>query len=438
MVRQWLGQAGLLLGMLLGVGSLSSCELAEDTVGTDLPVLTSSGTIYVDTLTVRTSTVLVDSVPTSTSSYLMVGQYTDARLGTITARSYLRLGLSGAFTPEANAQFDSLTLVLPTDTYRYGDTTQVQHLQVHRLREALRPATTYYAFSSRAYDAAPLGSRAFRARAKTSSLSIRLDDALGRELLQAAAHRQLSTDDELDARLPGLALVPGAPDDAALLRLLATSSGMVAQLYYHYPSTSDEGQRYDFTATAGNRHFYQVQADRRSSLLSSLTATRQAVPSARTAAEAYVEGALGLQTKVEVPYLLNLNELGGVWVVNSATLTLETVTGTENRYLPPPAVLTAQLTNRGNQSGAFLTTADATAALTASYTRTISSRTNLEQGSYTFALQPYYEAVLKRQTPNDGLLLAPTSLDTPERVVLGGQGHATNPLKLGIYLTKMQ
>ncbi|WP_170170346.1 DUF4270 family protein [Hymenobacter perfusus] len=432
----WLRGAARRLALLIGLPVLlSGCELTEDVVG-DVPTATVTGTVYIDTLTVRMSTVLIDSVPTSSSSYLLVGQYQDARLGTITARSYLRLGLAGGFTPEAGAQFDSLVLVLPTDSYCYGDTTQVQHLQVHRLTEALRPTTTYYAFNSRAYEAVPLATRTFRARPNLRSIRLRLADALGQELLQAGLSRQLSSTDELAERLPGLALTPAAADNGALLRLAATSESMVLQLFYHYPSAPDNGQVFDFTAVAGSRHFYQVQADRRSTLLSTLTTTRQALSSTRTAAETYIEGALGLQTKLEIPYLLNLNELGGTWVLNAATLTLETVAGSENRLLPAPATLTAQATNRGNQSGAFLASVAGTQLL-GTYQTGVSAHTNLEQGSYTLLLQQYAEAVLKHTVSNTGILLAPASPDTPERVVLGAAG-SSNPPRLGIYLTRVR
>lgn len=428
----------LLLPLLVAVaGLLTACEEASD-LGAELSVDTATGTLYVDTLTVRTSTVLVDSVVTSTSGYLLAGQYQDDRLGTITARSYLRLSLSGtAVEPDASAVFDSLVLRLPTDTYRYGDTTQVQHLQVHRLREALRANTTYYAFNTRAYDATPLVSRSFRARPSLGVLRVPMPAALGQELLTAGINRQLSTDDELEARLPGLCLAPATADNAAILRFLATSTSAVLQLYYHYPTAPADAVVNTFSVVDGNRHFYQLQADRSQTLLSSLTASRQALPSARTSAEAYIQGGLGLQTKIEVPYLLDLNDLGGTWVLNSAQLQIETVQGTEKGRFTPPATLALRLSDRGNHSGAYLTDLSGN-TLTSSFAYAFSSRSNLEQGSYTFSLTPYYEAVLKRTATNDGLLLSSTALDTPERAVLGAPGNATNPMKLRVYLTRIQ
>lgn len=435
--RQWARRASSLWLLALLLTSFG-CETASTDLGEELTVDKLSGTLYIDTLTVRTSTVLVDSVVTSSSSYLLVGQYQDARLGTVTARSYLRLGLgSSTFAPEATAQFDSLVLVLAPDTYRYGDTTQLQQLQVHRLQEALRPATTYYAFNSRTYEAPPLGRRTFRARTGLGVLRIRLSDALGQELLTAGLHRELNSNEALEARLPGLALVPATADNAALLRFTAEAEGTLLRLYYHLPAAPDDPLSYSFTGESGGRHFYQLEADRRATLLSTLTTTRQAVPSTQTAAETYIQGGLGLQTKVEVPYLLNLKNLGGTWVLNSAQLTLETVTGTEKTTLAPPSYLTAQITGKGNYSGAYLTSLDG-AGLMANYAHSTSAKTNLEQGSYTFNLTAYYEAVLGQRIANGGLLLAPSSLTTPERVALGGMHHATNPIRLGLYLTKVQ
>ncbi|WP_185817078.1 DUF4270 family protein [Hymenobacter metallilatus] len=432
---RWLQRAAHLLPALGLAALLAACEVTGELTPDETDQV-QSGTVYVDTLTVRMSTVLVDSVPTSTSDYLLVGQVQDARLGTVTARSYLRLGLSGAFRPDADAQLDSLVLHLPPDTYRYGDTTQLQHLQVHRLTEALRPGTTYYAFNSRAYEAAPLGTRAFRARGKLATIRVRLTDALGQELLRAGSGRQLTSNDELNARLPGLALTPGTADNAALLRLLATSTSLQLQLYYHSPATPDVSTLYAFTAAAVNQHFYQLHADRRGSLLTALTTTRQSLPSARTAAETYLQGGLGLQTKVEIPYLLRLNELGGTWVINSAQLLVETVAGTESRNLAAPGQLTVQLTDRGNHSGRFLTNSSGT-VLTVSYQTGVSRSTNLEQGRYVFSVQAYCEAALNHTLANNGLLLAPATPDTPERAVLGAPGN-TNPPRLAVYLTKVK
>jgi hypothetical protein len=416
---------------------LAGCEDATS-IGAELPPTDKvTGTIYIDTLTIRTSTVLVDSVPTSSNNYLLLGRYTDARLGTITASSYACLGLTdGLFQPKISFAYDSAVLLLLPDSYRYGDTTRTQQVQVHRLRARIRPSATYYASSSLAYDAAPLGTTTFQARPRLDTVRIRLADALGQELLAAGQNRQLSTQDELEARLPGLVLTPGPSDNAAILRFEATSQATTLRLYYHDPAAPATALSYSFSVATGARHFYQLTALRNGSALGSLNSYLQTLPSARTAAEAYIQGGLGLQTKVEVPYLVNLNELDGTWVINSASVTLETVTAADSRYFPPPASLMVYLAGRGNQYLGLLADAAGT-QIVAPYYRGLSTRTNLEQGSYTFSLTSYCSAVLKRQIDNYGLLLAPPSAYTPEQVVLGGSGNAAHPPKVSLYMTRV-
>lgn len=427
--RRWSGAALLLAVWAL---LLSGCEVAgdfEDALPASASPLTAS---YVDTFTVRTSTVLTDSVASSTSGYLLAGQYRDARLGTITARSYLQLGLNGT-ADLTDAVFDSVVLDLATDTYRYGDTTRQQTLEVHQLQTDLRGTATYYTADARPYDATPLGRRTLRAGKLGSSLRIRLAAALGQRLLTTAQAGGLTTNDELLALLPGLVLTPAAPDDAALLRFAVSNTAL--RLYYHYSLDPTQALSYSFSASSGPKHFYQLQADRLGTLLSPLNQPRQGLASARTAEETYIEAGLGVQTKVEFPYLLELKQLGNNLVVNSAVLEAEVLGSSENRFLPPPTTLTPRLTDAGNHSQNYFSTTDGAVA-TARYQRDVSARTGLERGFYSFPLTTYCTQVLAHNIPNGGILLGAPS-DVAERVVLGSGQHPEAPLKLRLYFTRV-
>ncbi|WP_165822101.1 DUF4270 family protein [Hymenobacter edaphi] len=427
--------AALLLGLLHLLGLLAGCEASSPDFENALPASAGTlGTVFTDTLTVRTATVLTDSVASSVSGYLLLGRYHDGRLGTVTARSYLQVAPSGAAVPETEAVFDSVVLVLATDGYRYGDTTRTQHLRVHRLQTDLRGTATYYTADARPYDAATLGDVAFRARKPLPTVRVRLDPSLGRSLFEATQQGALSTTDELLARLPGLVLTPGPSDDAALLRFTVASS--VLQLYYHLPWAPDTYGTVDFAVSSGPRHFYQLEADRRSSLLSPLTGMRQALPSARTAEETYIEAGLGLQTKVEFPYLRELQQLGGNLVVNAAVLDAEVTTDSENRFLPPPVALIPRLTDAGNHAGAYFLDSGSN-IITASYQRGVSPRTGLERGTYAVPLTNYCAQVLAGSLANHGILLGPGSGDVAERVVLGSGQSTAAPMKLRLYFTRV-
>ncbi|QNH60982.1 DUF4270 family protein [Hymenobacter sediminicola] len=418
-------------GLALLLLCLAACTEATG-IGDDLPSPNiATGTFYTDTLTVRTSTVLTDSVVSSGTGYLLTGRYVDARLGTIVARGFLQPGLSSAFQPTQTMVYDSLVLELTADSYRYGDTTRTQQLAVHRLQEPFRTGKTYYTRDALGYEATALGSRTFRARAGLGSFRMRLADGLGRELLQAGQSGQLMTTDELRARLPGLALAPGGADNASLRWAAAAT----LHLYYHDPTDPTVAITEDFSAAGSNAYFFQLQADRSSTALASLTGTRQALASAATAEETYIQAGLGLRTKLEFPYLQQLKDLGGTIIVNSAQLRLEVVTSTESRFLPPPATLVPRLTSRANQSGALFLNADGS-TLTVAYQQDISARTGLQQGFYALNLTAYMESVLRGTLENNGILLS-AEASTVERVILGSTANTAHPLQLKVYYSRI-
>ena len=268
------GRRGLLAG-LLGLLALAATACNHDlsSIGVGLPsAQTNTGAYLIDTLTIRASTVLRDSVVTSGSDYLLVGRTTDPVLGTLTARSFFQLGLPDAFRPDASFAYDSVTLVLNPDGYRYGDTTKTQALvEVHRLSAPLPETKPLFAsprLTRLSYDSATVLNRGGqapvrRARPNLTTLRLRLDDAFGRDLLAHGQAGRLGTQADLDAYLPGLALTPAATDNAALLRLGATTATSALVLYYHDPTDAATVLSTSFGLAGGGRHCFQVRADRR-------------------------------------------------------------------------------------------------------------------------------------------------------------------------------
>jgi hypothetical protein len=422
---------GYLLGWVLLAVAMTACDPAGNiTVGINTAT-TSNNAHYVDTLTVRMATVWHDSVVTSNTDNLLVGRYTDPRLGVITARSYFGVGLSAAYAPDVDEVYDSLVLVLKPDGYRYGDTTRLQTIEVHRLRDQFDANKTYFAFSQLAYDATPLnqgyGARAFRAQPSIRTLRLRLADALGRELLTTGKAGRLTTAAEMDYLLAGLVLTPGATDDATLLRSQISTEGAALNLYTHSPLDPGTALNQIFTLAAGTKHFYQVTADRTGTLLAPLTTSLQALDVAQTAQESYIDGALGLQTKIEIPYLTDLRIFGSRLTVVQAVIRLEVVPSSSSRYLAPPSTIVPYLSGRGNKQGLIISSA------TVPFQSAVSSLTGLETGSYGFSAAEYCQAVVDRTLENNGILLLSGTPQDPERVVLGGPKRSENRLKLELY-----
>lgn len=423
----------LLLANILLLGA-AGCSTTPGDIGIGLPsVDASTGAYLVDTLTIRSSTVLRDSVITSTSQYLLAGRYVDAQLGTIKASSYTTLALGTAFIPAASQVADSVVLVLPTDnTYRYGDTTKTQTLlEIHELYSFI--PLTKFGFASPALTSmtgnvnpALINTPVVRrARANLGSLRLRLNmSTFGQRLMNDAKSGLLKTQEQLDNRYPGLALLPGASDDAALLRFNASGTDAALVLYYHDPADVTTALNHSFSL---NRHFYQAEAVR-SGPLAGLTTTNRQLDADKTGQQTYIEGLLGLQTKIEIPYLFNLRNYGQNLVITNAQMTVEAPANTLlNRNLPPPANISVSTTDVNNRQGTTFVSATP-------YSPTITTVDNRSQGGYSWSMLNYVQNVLSNAIPNNGILLNTALPTQPDRVILGGPRNTTNKIKLRLYL----
>lgn len=439
----------LLLALVL---LLASCSKDVGNIGVGLPdAQTNTGAYLIDTVTIRASTVLRDSVVTSNSDNLLVGRYTDPQLGTLTAKSFFQVGLTDVFHPDASFVYDSTTLVLHkaattgADSYIYGDTTKTQALfEVHPLIDPI--STTKVSFASPKLTRINYDSTSFlnkgrtaafvpRGRVRPTQATFRLpiDDTFGRKLLLAGQTGQITGQDQLDNLLPGLALTPAPGDDAAIVRLSASASDAALLLFYHDPTNPTVVLTSTFSLASANRHFYQVKAGRSTAAIKNLpTTSLQAVSSSQTGMATVVEGALGLQTRLEFPYLTDLQQFGANLTVTSARITALVPPVTLSTYVPVPPNLSLFITDANNHPlGLYVN--GTTIAAEGTYQSGISTQTGVIQGSYTWSVDRYIQGVINRTLPNNGFLISSASPALPNRVILGGPRNTTNKLALRIY-----
>lgn len=430
----------LLLVAAAGTLATAACTKSTSDIGVGLPdANVDTGAYLIDTITVKASTVLRDSVVTSSSSNLMVGRTYDPLLGTLTARSYFRLGAPNSFRIDPLFRYDSLVLVMKPTTYRYGDTTKTQALvEVHKLLDpisATRPSFASSKLTNLRYDTKNIlnrGGVAPRGLARrTATLRIPLANSFGQDLLANAQAGRLTTQDDFDVYLPGLVLTPADGDNATILGLNATATDAAMTLYYHDPANPSVVLNNTFPLSTGARHFFQVDAVRNGSVGYLPTTSLQAVPSAPTGEQTYIEGVLGLQTKLEFPYLTNIQQFGNNLTVTNATLTALVPSASLTPYLPAPPSLVISTSSVDNKpTGTFAAKVD--------YLNAISSTTGINQGSYSWSVEAYCQAVLNRTVPNNGFLVSSYSPDLPSRVVLGSQRNAQNKLQLRLYFIRIQ
>jgi len=460
-----MGKNSVFLGLMLAVVSLlySSCE---DGNSIGFPVGERKiQTIFLDTFTVKTSTVLLDSISTNGSGRILIGEYHDPVFGKTSSSSFLQLGTSDAysFTPQAAAVFDSIVLILKYDKYFYGDTMQIQNLAVHELSELITPrqlsnSENYsYFFSGGLFNRSktnsyptPLGTRSYRPKPMSKGkISIRLNDLKGKQWFDIAKggnKSPLASDNFLDL-FKGVKISTPASANAAVIGFVSDST--VMRIYYSQPDTEGNlvQSHFDFKTYNNNLQYNQVNTDRTGTPLQNLV-SGSPVPSEMTNNETFIHSGAGVLTKVEFPnfqYLTNNNEQ---FMILSARLVVMPITANQLGQKKIPSDLGLLLMNKANiPIGPMAIDFDPTRPQ-GSFLWHLEGN-SLEEGEdielnkttqYYFSVIEYTQDLINKKpgTVPSILLYAPTGFSNSTTQLRIGNGiNQDSKIKLEIYLSRL-
>ncbi|MCC9136091.1 DUF4270 family protein [Pontibacter silvestris] len=441
------------LFLLLLAGAFYSCENPND-VGLELEDNTLQ-TLYTDTVTVNVSTVLLDSIVTSGSGTMLVGQFQDELMGKTTASSYAQVELGDSWTVEDDAEYDSIKLIMPYSGYSYGDTAQWLTIEVHKLLEevsllSLPPYVgteepqSYFYSSSALYNTSqlkaeeqPLSVYAFQPRpSRTDSLMISLPDALGTDWmsLKKANDSKLTISNNFMDYFKGIKINPAASGESgsiigfnlsnAFIRLYykETSGGIVESLYHDFP-------------LASINQYNQLTGDYSQSVLAGLERGGEPLSSSASSSVGIAQSGTGLMIKLEFPYLEDLQKAINSKMINMAVLQVVPVVNTNRYPYLLPTTLALYETDKTNVPLSPLYMDYSTTQQTATY----QADEEYDMAStYQFGITEYFSELFEEtETSGRAILLAPSSdsfTQSVDRIVVGGSGH-TSRVKLKLYYT---
>jgi hypothetical protein len=371
---------GLFMSLILSFCLfLTACEDPQE-IGSEV-FSQDIGVLFTDTLTVDASTVLLDSIVTSTTPNLLVGRYTDPTLGLVEASSYFQISNTDTIrtylfdadkTPLIIAnkkdfkwiknptKVDSIRFILPYSVYQ-GDTLQTQTFKVSQFNDnSVLDATKSYFSNS---DAPLLKSnllgqvRNVKIRPiknKNILLGLSRFDTLRIPITDPAfisfisSQRDSNKEDALigtgfKTKIRGMALTSESSNNAALLGFYSDYS--VMKVYYSYTysytlrnkaNTSDSlkvtvdstksndlyvGLYSRATGASQNARFNKITTTR-SGAFSKLVNPTNILPSAMANNQAVIQSNSGLAMKIKFPSLLKLKERQDI-AINKAELVFE-------------------------------------------------------------------------------------------------------------------
>jgi hypothetical protein len=324
---------------------LSSCDEITNEFGSDLQLDdVIIQTLYTDTITVNTEIVQFDSINTSSPTNLLVGSVEDPILGTYSAEAYVQF-IAGTdsidFRNNDNLEpiYDSLVLSLAIN-YEYGDTLLSQTLKVEALDEGMVDSLTYYQFSSLTVKAnSVLGSVTYPDDLDSlKSLKIKLDDALGEDILKKGSNGNLFTKAQFKEMLKGVKISSERADGVMLGFDVNDFENTFLKLYYHYEGDSTSKIQNLFLF----QRFHNIKSDLSGTILEGLS-PQNPLSTNLTNNLCVAQAGTGITTRLTFPDLEKFDdfakEVGSSVAIHRVELYLvPDLEKTSNIFTPPAAL----------------------------------------------------------------------------------------------------
>ena len=417
----------------------------------------TSFTSYTDSVRINTSTKKSDSVLADRIATGLLGTYQDSSFGKTTSSIYVQplLPSNSLVLGEANEQLfvDSVILSLSYSNW-FGDTSIAQNIEVFRLDEMLDADNSYYSTASVNSLPNPLAMKSFIPRPRTEPIillpnasggidtsalppqvRIRLDDALGTEILSKSGEAELSNNDNFTAFFKGLKISPNEQmmlndNEKAILYFALTSSQTKMTVFYSAVNTNTGDttkQLIDFPVNSSSVRFNTFEHDFSSGAVQMNLSDGQ-----NDSIYSYTLAMAGVETVIKFPDLKQQFQDKNI-VVNKAELVLPVASGSYARF---GLAQTMTLASR-DASGRLQFIPDNDPRLeTPAYFGGSYSETNNE---YRFNISRYIQGYINGLENENGLtLLVSGSAVKAERAVILAQGNQGRKIKLNLYYSKTQ
>ncbi|WP_430965966.1 DUF4270 family protein [Spongiimicrobium sp. 2-473A-2-J] len=347
-----------LLGITAVLGLILACSVDPQ----DIPTLevgqefadSNVRLLVLDTFAVELSTFKFDSIISSDGDRLLIGRYSDAFLGSVTAAAYMELSAQTYSLPN-DAELDSIALILGYDDYFYSDTTQVTQIRVHLLTEELRPEEDFfYNTSTLPFDSVPLAQRNYRPEPfDEDSLHISLPISAGQEIFDLIQENDINDTDDLREKFKGFSLQSGVEDNGAIVGFSKNQEQTYLRFFYSVPDEFEDVEgSFDlfinpFSETPSA--FNNITSDVSGTTLEVLTDQETNLPTTASNNLSYIQSGIGYATRVEFPTIKRVFDLQGTGTVLSAILQLKPPVASYDDILPLRDSLNVAILDQNNE-----------------------------------------------------------------------------------------
>ena len=428
--------------------SLTSCDEAS-VVGLDVqPVHDLLNVDYLDTTTLITKTVKVDSLRTDESLIVtadaLLGIYHDPIFGKATASLFTQLRLpTNAPSFGTSPTVDSAVLSLVYDTTYYGKRQRaLQTVNVYEVSDAIVITNSYYSNNTVGYFPTDLANFSFIPEptkiitvlneTPKQRLRIPLNTAFWTTIISDPT--KLTDNATFQAAMKGLYITTenttGLIDNGNILHFKLADVQSKLTLYYH--NASEDSLKYDLGLGSVGRFSHFTHDYTIIPIDPSLNAQLSVSPPTQNDV-VFIQGMACVKTNIELPYIMNWIKSGPI-AVNKAELVVKVDLATTYQLdtFAAPTRLVLFGTNDDGTSYVLPDYSEGDSYFGGTY--------NSTTHEYRFNIARYIQQLLTGKRKNNALqLLASGGAISANRVVIGGGGSGSlYQMKLNISYTKLQ
>ncbi len=287
---------------------LNTCDEnpAKFTLGEEF-VESKTDLSLIDTFSVNLSTVILDTVLTSGTGSLLIGNYRDDIIGKITSHSYFQIGKPDSYEVQYDEIYDSLKLILRYNRYSFGDTTQSQKILVHQLSEKIETDNDEIITSATSFDfyPDPIGSIIYQPEPTNDmdTVAIKISDNIGLDLftkLRENSEILTSTESFIDY-FHGLVLMADEMYEGSIVGFNTANATLT--LYTNRGTAGTEKINYEFALENSSKQFNNIVHDFSQTQLNPLVKQRHELSSTKCGGLSFLQGGIGLLIRVDFPSL---------------------------------------------------------------------------------------------------------------------------------------
>ena len=406
----------------------SACKKNWNELGSQLIATENITVLSFDSLKIKASIHKEDSLSSLNTSSYFLGSFTDADFGSTDASIYteFRMPSSDVVFGE-NAQADSIVLSFQIEGF-YGDTSSALNISVKEMLEEITSSTTdssgqdssivIYTDQDFLIDNTTIGSLSYTAASSgTTIVNINLTNEFAQSFLDAET---LNFEDNtaFQSFFKGLYISCDQFTSQGMLLeldLLDVSS----KLTLYYQNSESDSLSYDFQINSNADKMTRWSHDYSTTNIPNLIGEEDVE-------QAYVQGSVGYRTYLTLPSLESLKDSN--YVIHKAELTIPYFYNENDSVFSIPSKLGLAAVN--SQGGLEILSEDQNIQGSSYF----DGNSNILDQTYTFNIARYAHKVIEQGYTNRLAIYVPSSVISPERVLISNDD--VNSIKLKLFVSK--